>query len=137
MSFSRLIVHWGIDVKRRRPTFPASVDDIIDQTICDVLVSEGCRHIASGASVEHIHGLSELRGDKTISRISAEVKKALTSRLAELGIPARWTDGYWAFSVSPRDFEAVRRYVLNQRDHHANGYLLDEELKWFQHLCAS
>ena len=37
-----------------------------------------------------------------------------------------WQDGYAAFTVSESQVERVRRYIQNQREHHAKASFPDE-----------
>jgi uncharacterized protein YbgA (DUF1722 family) len=39
-----------------------------------------------------------------------------------------WQDGYGLFSVSPSHFEAVRKYILDQEEHHTQETFQDEYL---------
>lgn len=57
--------------------------------------------------------------------------KANSSRWLKEFVPSfSWQDGGGAFSVSPKDLDAVRRYLATQEDHHARvGFL--EELEGF------
>jgi putative transposase len=40
-----------------------------------------------------------------------------------------WQDGYGLFSVSPSHCEAVRRYILNQEEHHRKETFQEEFLR--------
>ena len=40
-----------------------------------------------------------------------------------------WQDGYGLFSVSPSHFEAVRKYILDQRGHHKTETFQQEYLR--------
>jgi REP-associated tyrosine transposase len=40
-----------------------------------------------------------------------------------------WQDGYGLFSVSPSHFEAVRKYILDQEEHHKKETFQEEYLR--------
>jgi putative transposase len=40
-----------------------------------------------------------------------------------------WQDGYGLFGVSPSNFEAVRKYILDQEEHHKKETFQDEYLR--------
>jgi len=40
-----------------------------------------------------------------------------------------WQDGYGLFSISPSHFEAVRKYILNQEEHHKKETFQEEYLR--------
>lgn len=47
-----------------------------------------------------------------------------------LGVPHfHWQDGYGLFSVSPSHFEAVRKYILDQEEHHKKETFRQEYLR--------
>ena len=47
------------------------------------------------------------------------LKKDSSKSIKTLGVPHfHWQDGYGLFSVSPSHFEAVRKYILDQEEHH-------------------
>ena len=47
------------------------------------------------------------------------LKKDSSKLIKTLGVPDfYWQDGYGLFSVSPSHFEAVRKYILDQEEHH-------------------
>jgi REP element-mobilizing transposase RayT len=128
MSYVRVLIHWGITTKRRRPCLPSRVDPIIDATIAHIAKQEGCHSLATGASVDHLHGLLAMSSTKQISRLIGEFKKALKRALAEERVEVEFADGYWAFSVSATNSDSVYNYVVNQRTHHAGGLSLDNEI---------
>jgi putative transposase len=41
----------------------------------------------------------------------------------------RWQDGYGLFGVSPSHFEAVRKYILDQEEHHKKETFQDKYLR--------
>jgi uncharacterized protein YbgA (DUF1722 family) len=40
-----------------------------------------------------------------------------------------WQDGYELFSISPSHFDAVRKYILNQGEHHKKETFQDEYVR--------
>ena len=60
--------------------------------------------------------------------IAPELQARLYDRLGGIVRGFAWQEGYAAFTVSPSQFETVRRYVQNQAAHHQQrGFV--EELK--------
>ncbi len=136
MSFTRILIHWGITTKNRRPCLPSTTDALIDEVISRVCQAEKAKQIATGASVDHIHSLTSISPDKQLSRIVSECKKDLRRELAAVGIEIDWARGYWGFSVGASNWESVQLYVLEQRQRHADGYSLDAEMEVFRKVAG-
>jgi putative transposase len=58
-------------------------------------------------------------------RISSEFVKTLDSSLREF----HWQDGYGLFSVSTSHFWAVKKYILDQEEHHKKETFREEYLR--------
>ena len=70
--------------------------------------------------VARTHSISDVVGQ--VKRGSSEWLKTQGPRYANF----HWQNGYGAFSVSPSSVDAVRRYIVDQRDHHAKTTFQDE-----------
>jgi hypothetical protein len=58
-----------------------------------------------------------------LAKVIEEVKKTSSKFLKELEDGSNefsWQIGYGAFSVSSSKLEVVRKYILNQKEHHMN-----------------
>jgi putative transposase len=75
---------------------------------------------ATGGVEDHVHLLVGLRATHALADFVRELKKAGTAWVRDkIGLSDfAWQDGYAAFTVSPTAREDVKRYVLNQREHH-------------------
>ena len=60
-----------------------------------------------------------------LKKDSSKFAKTLNSNLRDF----HWQDGYGLFSVSPSHFEPVRKYILNQEEHHKKETFQDEYLR--------
>jgi len=60
-----------------------------------------------------------------LKKDSSKFIKTLDSSLWQF----QWQDGYGLFSVSPSHFEAVRKYILNQEEHHKKETFQEEYLR--------
>ena len=60
-----------------------------------------------------------------------EILKEDSSKFIKtLGVPDfHWQDGYGLFSVSPSHFEVVRKYILDQEEHHKEETFQQENLR--------
>jgi hypothetical protein len=60
-----------------------------------------------------------------LKKDSSKFVKTLDSRLRDF----HWQDGYGLFSVSPSHLEPVRKYILNQEEHHKEETFQEEYLQ--------
>ncbi|MBI2191406.1 MAG: transposase [Planctomycetes bacterium] len=96
---------------------------------------------------DHIHILCNLSRTHSMAQVIEEIKTSSSKWIKTKGEAYRdfhWQAGYGAFSVSQSKVEAVKRYIVQQEDHHkkktfqeeyreflaANGIKWDERYVW-------
>ena len=62
--------------------------------------------------------------------LKADSSKWIKSELGYTGFA--WQEGYGAFTVSPPDVEKVRKYVLNQEEHHRKKSFQEEYVEFLE-----
>ena len=70
---------------------------------------------AAGGTTNHVHLLIVL--PSTLS-VATAVQKLKGGSSRWLGKGFAWQEGYGAFSVSPSQVAAVKRYIAGQEEHH-------------------
>jgi hypothetical protein len=102
--------------------------------------------LAIGGIEDHVHLLVGLRSSHRLDYFLRDLK-ANSSEWVHKDIGKRifaWQKGYGAFSVSPSNIEAVKKYILTQEEHHrhrtfqgeyiellkASGIEYDESYLW-------
>ena len=60
-----------------------------------------------------------------VKKDSSKFIKTLDSTLRDF----HWQDGYGLFSVSPSHFDAVKKYILDQEEHHKKETFQEEYLR--------
>ena len=87
--------------------------------------------LAVGGTADHIHLLVGLKSSHRLDYFMRDLKADSSEWIhREVGrVVFAWQKGYGAFSVSPSNIEAVRRYVLNQEIHHRRYSFQEEYLK--------
>jgi putative transposase len=80
--------------------------------------------IAIGGMADHVHLLVSVPASVSAAALVKQVKGS-TSHLMNpvhgAQAPFRWQGGYGVFSVSRQHLARIRRYVLNQEEHHRDG----------------
>ena len=94
-----------------------------------ILKGEGSVPITVGGVSDHIHLLSNLPKDKTVSEL-VRVTKAKSSKWIKTLSPYysnfAWQNGYGAFSVSPSILDKTINYIKDQARHHQLKSYQDE-----------
>lgn len=87
-----------------------------------------------GGTADHVHLLIGLRATHCLADVVREIK-AVSSKWVhnEIGLAAfSWQEGYGAFTVSPAQIDAVRKYVKNQEEHHQRKTFQAEYLEFLK-----
>lgn len=108
-------VHCIFSTKERKPTISAERLAGLWGYISGVATGEGLTLILAGGTSDHVHLLFMLPA--SVSLASA-VQKIKGSSSRWMGEGFAWQQGYGAFSVSPSQVAAVRKYIENQAEHH-------------------
>src|SRR4030042_288530 len=85
------------------------------------------------ANEDHIHILSTLPRTITIAELVSKIKTSSSKWIKQKGIPDfGWQDGYGIFSVSASNVDTVKKYILNQPQHHSKNIYKDEMRNYFR-----
>jgi putative transposase len=84
-------------------------------------------HAVSGID-DHVHVLFGLKATHCLADVMRELKSEFSAWIhRELGLTVfHWQEGYGAFTFGAPDMESVRRYVLNQEEHHRTKSFQEE-----------
>jgi REP element-mobilizing transposase RayT len=125
-SYTNLIFHIIYATKERRPF----IDDEFQPRLYDY--TGGAIRGLKGTSLEiggvedHVHILTKLPPTIAV----ADFLEKLKANTSKWGKSVRrgfgWQEGYSAFTVSESQVTRVRRYIQNQREHHAKISYRDE-----------
>ena len=132
-SLSQLYTHIIYSTKHRE-TFLA--DKPFAQEV-HAYLSGICRNLNSpsilvGGAADHIHILCNLARDITIQDFLRELKRESTKWIKRTKTESlylskfSWQAGYGAFSISPSHVGPLKRYILNQEEHHKRENFQDE-----------
>ncbi len=81
-----------------------------------------------GGVSDHVHLLFGLKSTHCLADFMRELKKSSSVWVHdELRVPSfAWQEGYAGFTVSPPARDAVRKYILNQEEHHGRESFREE-----------
>ncbi len=129
-SLSAIYVHTIFSTKERRPFLSdAAIRQELHAYLASVLQNHQCAPLLIGGPADHVHALFLLSRTDALADTIAEVKRSSSIWIKTKG-PAyasfRWQNGYGAFSVSHSHTPRVRRYIIEQEQHHAKMSFQDE-----------
>jgi REP element-mobilizing transposase RayT len=128
-SLSYLLVHVVFSTKDRLPVLDAAVRPDLFAYLATVVRNDDCECFRVGGVADHVHLAIRLSRETSVATLVGEMKasssKWLKSQSPELAKFA-WQRGYGAFSVGPRDLNALIRYIDTQEAHHAKHTFQEE-----------
>jgi len=114
-TYASNFIHCIFSTKGRRPILSADRMPGLYAYLGGIARSEGFTLIAAGGTANHVHLLFVL---PATSCLATAVQKLKGSSSRWLGQRFSWQEGYGAFSVSPSQVPAVKKYIGNQEIHH-------------------
>jgi len=122
MSWIRVWVHYVITTKNREGLLNSAE---IRKTLFDHIKlnssNKGIWIDSVGGWKDHIHCLVSLGHDQSISKIAQLIKGESSFWINQNMITDfkfAWQDDYWAVGVSESHIPEVRKYIMNQENHH-------------------
>jgi putative transposase len=84
--------------------------------------------VAIGGMADHVHCLAGLKTTHCLSDFMRVVKGESSEWVHKELHEAlfQWQEGYGAFTVSPSQIDKVRKYILNQEEHHRTKTFQEE-----------
>ena len=128
-SLSQIYVHLTFGTKNRYPFIKKEVESELHAYIAGALKNYDSPALIINSMPDHIHILFRLSKNYTIARIAEEIKKQSSKWMKTIlhgDKNFRWQNGYGAFSVSSSNVEVVKKYILNQKEHHKKRTFQDE-----------
>ncbi len=118
-SLSKIYVHCVFSTKNRKPLIKDSLRNDLYSYIVGTLSNLHSYVTEVGAYRNHIHILCTLPRTITTADLISKVKTSSSKWFKKQGITDfSWQDGYGTFSVSASKLSVVKKYILNQEEHH-------------------
>ncbi len=120
-SLHVLSAHIIFSTKERRPWLTRDIRERLWAYQSRTLQNLECKSITVDGVADHVHILCNLTKKFPTAKVIEILKKDSSRFVKTLGSNLRdfyWQDGYGLFSVSPSHFEAVKKYILDQEEHH-------------------
>ena len=131
-TYSQILLHIVFSTKQREPWISPETAERLYPYMGGIVRAEQGVLLAVGGIEDHVHLYLRWRPDAALSDLMRTVKSR-SSKWVHETFPAlgafAWQEGYAAFSVSKSQEPNVKRYIANQREHHAKDDFKSELLR--------
>jgi putative transposase len=128
-TYTSLNYHVIFGTKNREPWIRQDIEERIWTYLGGIARQNGMVALCVGGIEDHIHILLGLPPTLAVSK-AMQLLKGGSSHWIHQTFPELagfgWQDGYGAFTVSRSALEDTRRYIQNQREHHAKRSFQEE-----------
>ena len=134
-SLVKNYLHITFSTKNRMPLIKSEIEDELQNYIGGICKSLECYPIKVGGYFDHIHILCLLSQKIALMKLIEEVKSHSSKWIKTKGDDFKsfyWQNGYGAFSVNPTEIELVKKYIINQHEHHRKMTFKEEYLKFLK-----
>jgi REP element-mobilizing transposase RayT len=117
---------WG--TYRRQEFITGQIEQLIYGAIAAKASELQCPAAAIGGTGDHVHVLVQLDPGVTLATLVAALK-GISSYIVRNKHDAawfQWQSGYGAFSVARSDVPSVKRYIADQKRHHASHAVVED-----------
>jgi putative transposase len=126
--YSHVVFHTKNNIKH----INLEIEDELYSYIGGILKNLKSIPIQIGGTSEHVHILCTLPKTMNLADLVEEVKKSSSKWIKLKGkryANFYWQDGYGGFSVSSFHVDVIKRYILNQKQHHLKTSFIEEYKK--------
>lgn len=131
-TYSQILLHIVFSTKHREPFITAELADRLYPYMGGIMRTEKAVLYAIGGVEDHVHLYLRWRPDQSVSDLMRTVKSRSSKWVHETFAPLNafaWQEGYLVFSVSKSQEEAVKRYIVQQAEHHKREDFKSELLR--------
>ena len=130
-TYLSLHYHLVFSTKNRVPTIDSAWKSRLHEYLGGTIRGLGGVPDEIGGIADHVHLLVGLKATHCLADVMRDLKKASSMWVHEaLGLPHfAWQEGYAAFTVSATARESVRRYIVNQEEHHRGTTFREEVIQ--------
>lgn len=134
-SLNKIYVHLVFSTKYRKPLITDLIKEELFSYLGGICKNLECNPIQVGGYQDHIHILCLLSKKIALMKLIEEVKSHSSKWIKTKGVAFEnfyWQNGYGAFSVNPTELEIVKKYIVNQEEHHRKKTFQEEFLAFLK-----
>ncbi len=128
-TYTRIYIHIVFAVRYRQALIEQAWEDQLHKYITGIVQNNGHKMIAINSVSDHLHLFTGLNPVQSIADLMRQVKGDSSEFINKKNFIKHqfyWQEGYGAFSNSHSQIDAVVKYIMNQKQHHANTGFRDE-----------
>src|SRR5271155_5153563 len=128
-TYTQIYIHAVFAVEGRQNLIESRNNNELQKYITGIVSGRKQKLIAINNMPDHLHLLTGLRPDSTLSDLVRDVKAGSSKFINEKRwVTGRflWQEGFGAFSYSRSQLGMVIRYIENQQKHHARQSFREE-----------
>jgi putative transposase len=130
-SLSKLYLHLVFSTKDRMRWLSDTGRNHLHAYMAALITNMGCRIRLVNSTDDHVHILFEMARTLAVSKVVEDLKKSSSKwykTQTDVSENFAWQNGYGVFSVSASNVESVRKYIMNQQEHHKKRSFQEEFL---------
>ncbi len=126
-TLTQIYIHAIFSTKNRENLITREIEGELFAYIGGICVNNGSKLISAGGTENHVHLLISMSKNIKLPELIGDIKRDSSKWLKTKGIVKfGWQDGYGAFSVGHLQIDSIKKYIANQKAHHANAAFEDE-----------
>ena len=126
-SIAKLYIHLTFGTKDGIPFISPTLKPRMEVFIDGILEKLESPSIHTHVDPDHLHVLFSLSKDQALSTVVEAIKEQSTQWMKGQGVGAfAWQTGYAAFTVSSSNVDYLKKYILNQQEHHRTTSFREE-----------
>ena len=125
----KLYIHIIFSTKHRADLILPDVEEELYAYFGGIANNNNSKLLAGGGTANHVHLLVSMSKNISLSEFVGDLKRDTSKWIkTKSGISPNfhWQDGYGAFSMGYTQLEDVKKYIANQKEHHAKVSFEDE-----------
>jgi putative transposase len=125
----KLYAHIIFSTKHRADLILPEIENDLFAYIGGIANNNNSKLIAANGTKNHIHLLISISKNIALSEFVGDIKRDSSKWIKTKDNSYRnfqWQDGYGAFSVGYTQIDDVKKYIANQKEHHAKINFEDE-----------
>ncbi|MCF8232515.1 MAG: IS200/IS605 family transposase, partial [Bacteroidales bacterium] len=121
--------------KDRQPFITEDIQDELFHYLGGICRNLAFYPVIVGGHKDHVHILCLLSGKMLLIKFMEQLKSQSSKWMKTKGKAFKnfyWQRGYGSFSVNPTDIETVKKYIINQPEHHKIWTFKEEFLAFLE-----
>lgn len=133
-AHSALYYHLVFGTKNEAESISPEWRDRLHAYLSELVKTLGGTTLAVGGVADHVHLLVSLKPTHQLSDVLRDLQRKCVKWVHQelRNWSFGWDDSYGAFTVSPSNIEAVRKYIAQQETHHRTRSFREEYMELLQ-----